>query len=161
MKLLPKSKPKNYWVTPKFGNIIKLTPLFLIPFTIQVSAAESATKTTESEKPATTKIAAGRTTPKLSLIQKQISGKVLDETGNTVPGANIVVKGTNVSTQTDFNGAFVLNVPANATKLVVSFIGMESQEVTIGNAPITIILKESGQSLDEVVIVVIVLLNVE
>ena len=153
MKLLPKSKPKNYWFTPRFGNIIKLTPLFLIPFTMQVSAAESATKTSESEKTATTKIAAGRTTPKLSLIQKQISGKVLDETGNTVPGANIIVKGTNVSTQTDFNGAFVLNVPANATKLVVSFIGMESQEVTIGNAPITIILKESGQSLDEVVIV--------
>ena len=153
MKLLPKSKPKNYWVTPKFGNIIKLTPLFLIPFTIQVSAAESAKNSALLENIVSTKNAIENSTIKLSLIQKQISGKVLDETGNTVPGANIVVKGTNVSTQTDFNGAFVLNVPANATKLVVSFIGMESQEVTIGNSPITVILKESGQNLDEVVVV--------
>lgn len=153
MKLLPKSKPKNYWLTPKFGNVIKLTPLFLIPFTIQVSAAESARKTTLSGKYGTEKVVNERTTIKLSLIQKQIKGTVLDETGNPLPGANIIVKGTSVSAQTDYNGAFVINVPDNATKLIVSFIGMEPQEVTIGNSPIKVILKESGQKLDEVVVV--------
>ena len=153
MKLPPKSKPKNYWLTPKFGNVIKLTPLFLIPFTIQVSAAEYTKTVRLIEKSATVKVVDKKTTIKLSLIEKQIKGTVLDESGNPLPGANIVVKGTKVSAQTDYNGAFVLNAPDNATKLVVSFIGMESQEVTIGNAPITIILKESGQSLDEVVVV--------
>jgi TonB-linked SusC/RagA family outer membrane protein len=153
MKLPPKSKPKNYWLTPKFGNVIKLTPLFLIPFTIQVSAAESTRTVTLFEKNATVKVANERTTIKLSLIQKQIKGTVLDEGGNPLPGANIIVKGTNVSAQTDYNGNFVINVPDNATKLVVSFIGMEIQEVTIGNSPITVILKESGQQLDEVVVV--------
>ena len=91
MKLPPKSKPKNYWLTPKFGNVIKLTPLFLIPFTIQVSAAESTRTVTLFEKSAIIKVANERTTIKLSLIQKQIKGKVLDEAGIPLPGANIIV----------------------------------------------------------------------
>ena len=152
MKLLPKSKPKNYWLSPKLGNVIKLTPLFLIPFTMQVSAAESTKTGTLSEKNGITKVENDRTTIKLSLIQKQIKGKVIDESGIPIPGANIIVKGTNVSTQTDLNGAFALNAPDNATKLIISFIGMESQEVSIGNSPITVTLKESGQSLKEVVV---------
>lgn len=152
MKLLPKSKPKNYWLSPKLENVIKLTPLFLIPFTMQVSAAESTKTGTLSEKNGITKVENQRTTIKLSLVQKQIKGKVIDESGIPIPGANIIVKGTNVSTQTDFNGAFVLNATDNATKLIISFIGMESQEVSIGNSPITVTLKESGQSLKEVVI---------
>ncbi|HRL70539.1 MAG TPA: hypothetical protein PLT79_02430, partial [Flavobacterium sp.] len=71
MKLLPKSKPKNYWFTPRFGNIIKLTPLFLIPFTIQVSAAESAKNSALLENIVSTKNAIENSTIKLSLIQKQ------------------------------------------------------------------------------------------
>ena len=153
MKLLPKSKPKSYWLTPKFGNVIKLTPLFLIPFTLQVSAVESTRTVSLFEKTGIVKVENERTTIKWSLIQKQIKGKVLDESGNPLPGANIVVKGTNISAQTDSNGNFTLNVPDNATRLVVSYIGMDQQEVGIGTAPITVILKESGQSLNEVVVV--------
>lgn len=153
MKLLPKSKPKNSWLTPKFGKVMKLTLLFLIPFTIQVSAAESTRKVTLSEKNGIIKVENERTTTKLSLIQKQIKGKVVDESGNPLPGANIIVKGSSISTQTDFTGNFVINVPDNATKLVISYIGMEQQEVTIGNAQITVILKESGHKLDEIVVV--------
>ena len=152
MKLLPKSKPKNYWVTPKFGNIIKLTPLFLIPFTIQVSAAESATNSALLENIVSTKNAIESATIKLSLIQRKISGKVLDASGLPIPGANIIAKGSTASTQTDFDGNFSIDVPANVTKLIVSYIGMESQEVSIGTSPITVTLKESGQALDEVVV---------
>lgn len=153
MNLLPKSKPKNYWLTPKFGNVIKLTPLFLIPFTMQVSAAESTTMVTLSEKDRIIKVDNDKTTIKLSLVQKQVKGRVTDEAGNPIPGANVIVKGANVSTQTDFDGNFVLNVPDNTTKVIISFIGMEQQEVSIGNGPIRVILKESGQKLDEVVVV--------
>jgi TonB-linked SusC/RagA family outer membrane protein len=152
MELLPKSKPKNYWLTPKFGKVIQLTSLLLIPFTIQVSAAATRTVTL-SEKNGTLKVGNERTTTKVSLIQKQIKGKVLDASGNPLPGANIVVKGTNISTQTDFNGNFTLSAPDNATRLVISYIGMIQQEVTIGNSPITVTLKESGQNLNEVVVV--------
>jgi TonB-linked SusC/RagA family outer membrane protein len=85
--------------------------------------------------------------------QKQVKGKVVDEKGNSIPGANIIVKGTNISTQTDFDGNFNISVSENNSKLVVSFIGMESQEVAIGNAPLMIVLKETGQKLEEVVVV--------
>ncbi len=138
---------------PKFGKVIKLTPLFLIPFTIQVSAATPTRTVTLFEKNGHETVENERTTFKLSLIEKQIKGKVLDESGNPLPGANIIVKGTNISAQTDFNGNFSLTAPDNATKLVVSYIGMDQQEVTITSAPITVILKESGQKLDEIVIV--------
>ncbi|HEX9151260.1 MAG TPA: carboxypeptidase-like regulatory domain-containing protein, partial [Flavobacterium sp.] len=151
MELLPKSKPKNYWLTPKFGKVIKLTSLFLIPFTIQAAAATGTV--TLSAKNGTLNAANERTTIKLSLIQKQIKGKVLDESGNPLPGANIIVKGTNISTQTDFNGNFTLSAPDNATRLVISYIGMIQQEVAIGNSPITVTLKEAGQNLNEVVVV--------
>lgn len=153
MNLLPKCKPKNYWLGPKLGNVIKLTPLILIPFTIQVSATESTAMVTLSGKEAIVKVEYDRTTTKSSLVQKQIKGKVTDTSGNPLPGVNITAKGTNIYAQTDFNGEFVINVPDNATKLVVSYIGMETQEVTIGKGNINIILKESGQSLDEVVVV--------
>ncbi len=138
---------------PKFGKVIKLTPLFLIPFTIQVSAATPTRTVTLFEKNGHETVENERTAFKLSLIEKQIKGKVLDESGNPLPGANIIVKGTNISAQTDFNGNFSLTAPDNATKLVVSYIGMDQQEVTITSAPITVILKESGQKLDEIVIV--------
>jgi TonB-linked SusC/RagA family outer membrane protein len=153
MNLLPKSKPKNYWFAPKFGNVIKLTPLFLIPFTIQVSASESTHALNLSEINGIVKVENEAVTTKLSLIQKQIKGKVVDEAGNPLPGANIIVKGSNVSTQTDFAGNFSFEVPDNATKLVVSYIGMDAQEVSVGSGIITVILKESGQKLTEVVVV--------
>ena len=152
MKLLPKSKPKNFWFTPRFGNIIKLTPLFLIPFTIQVSAAESARNSALLENIVSTKNAIESSTIKLSLIQKKITGKVLDASGLPIPGVNIIAKGSTASTQTDFDGNFSIDVPDNVTKLIVSYIGMESQEVSIGKSPLTITLKESGQALDEVVV---------
>ncbi|SHG30629.1 iron complex outermembrane recepter protein [Flavobacterium segetis] len=85
-------------------------------------------------------------------VQKQIKGKVIDEKGLSIPGANIVVKGTRNSTQTDADGSFSINVSENDTKLIVSFIGMATQEVAIGNVPRTIILSETGQKLEEVVI---------
>lgn len=85
--------------------------------------------------------------------QKQIKGKVVDEKGLPIPGANIIVKGTQNSTQTDIDGNFSINVSQNDTNLIVSFIGMESQEVAIGKSPLMIVLKETGQKLEEVVVV--------
>ena len=63
----------------------------------------------------------------------RVTGNVTSsEDGEPVVGASILVKGTNVGTITDIDGNFTIsNVPSNATKLVVSFVGMQTQEVAI------------------------------
>ena len=87
------------------------------------------------------------------VVQKKITGTVFDQNGQTLPGANIVVKGTSISTQTDIDGQFSIEVPATATTLIVSFVGLDDQEVAIKNTPLRITLKEAGQKLEEVVVV--------
>lgn len=87
-------------------------------------------------------------------VQKQVKGKVSNVKGEPIPGANIHIKGsTEVVETTDAEGNFSINVPDNTTILVVSYLGMETLEVTIGDAPLTIVLKETGQKLDDVVVV--------
>lgn len=81
-----------------------------------------------------------------------VKGKVVDEKGVTLPGANIHVKGSTITVQTDIDGSFVIEVPTNTSILVVSYIGMESREVAIGSGFLTIVLKEEGQRLDDVVV---------
>jgi len=149
MYLLPKSKPKNYWLTPNLGKAMKLTSLFLVAFTVHASASVSKKTIVLLEK----NVTVTKETTKLALIQKKIAGKVINEKGESLPGVNIVAKGTKISTQTDFDGNFTFEVPDNVTTLIVSYIGLQDQEVTIGNAPLTIVLKEVGQQMNEVLIV--------
>jgi iron complex outermembrane receptor protein len=61
----------------------------------------------------------------------ELSGKVLDDQENSIPGVSVVVKGTTLGTITDADGNFVLNVTADSKVLVFSFVGYETQEVTI------------------------------
>jgi len=84
---------------------------------------------------------------------RQITGTVIDaDEGETVIGASVVVKGaTNIGTVTDVNGRFSLNVPTNATTLVVSYIGMITQEVPISQN-MRVALSSDTQQLDEVVV---------
>lgn len=84
---------------------------------------------------------------------KKISGKVLDDNGEAVIGANIVGKGTINGTITEADGSFTLTVPGNAA-LLVSYIGYLNQQVKVGSQPfLNIVLKEDTQALDEVVVV--------
>jgi TonB-linked SusC/RagA family outer membrane protein len=73
----------------------------------------------------------------------QISGKVTSaEDGSPMPGASIVVKGTTVGTLTDAEGNYSLLLPAGATELVVSFVGMKSQDIRIeGRTEIDVVLE--------------------
>ena len=65
--------------------------------------------------------------------QKTVTGKVTDDTGQTLPGVSVVVKGTTLGTITDVEGMYTLNnVPVNST-LVISFVGMTKQEIVIGS----------------------------
>ena len=63
--------------------------------------------------------------------KKVIRGKITDESSLPLPGVSIVVKGTTIGIMTDANGEFSLNVPSNAKTLVVSFVGMQTQEADI------------------------------
>ena len=82
-----------------------------------------------------------------------ISGKVLDENGEGLPGATVVVKGTTSGTTTDIEGAFRLQADESSV-LVISFVGYEPYEVTVGNQSIIqTSLKPDVSSLDEVVVV--------
>ena len=85
---------------------------------------------------------------------QRITGVVIsDEDGHPVVGASVLVKGTTIGTITDLDGNFELpNVPVSAKHLVVSYIGMQSQEVNI-RPVMKITLKSDAELLDEVVVV--------
>jgi len=83
-----------------------------------------------------------------------ITGTVRDDRGETLPGVSIMIKGTAVGTVTDMDGRFTLEVPSAESILVFSFIGMETQEVPVGNrTTLDVELNSGTRSLDEVVVV--------
>jgi len=86
--------------------------------------------------------------------QSQVKGKVTDETGQAIPGASVLLKGTSAGTVTDADGAYVLQgVPAEGV-LVFSFIGYTTQEVaTAGREAIDISLAPDTKTLEEVVVI--------
>lgn len=86
---------------------------------------------------------------------RKITGKVTGaDDGQPLPGVSVVVKGSTSGTQTDQNGNFTLDVPANATALLINYVGFANQEVEItGRDNVTISLKADLQSLNEVVVV--------
>lgn len=86
--------------------------------------------------------------------QTSVRGVVLEQSGEPAIGATIMEKGTSVGTATDFDGNFSIKVASPNAVLVVSYVGMETQEVKLaGRTDVTITLKESGVALDEVVVV--------
>lgn len=89
-----------------------------------------------------------------ALAQQKVTGKVKESSGEPVIGASVVVKGNNtMGTITDFDGNFMLDVPAKSV-LVISYIGYVTQEVpTAGKNSLEIVLKEDTKTLDEVVVI--------
>ena len=83
----------------------------------------------------------------------KVTGTVIsEEDGLPVVGASILVKGTAVGTVTDMDGKFQLpNVPSSAKTLVISFIGMATQEVAI-KPNLNITLKPDTETLEEVIV---------
>lgn len=89
-----------------------------------------------------------------ALAQRTVSGQVLSGDDNQpIVGATVLVKGTSLGAATDLDGNFFLkDVPADAKKLVVSYIGMISQEVNISDN-VVVHLYNSTNNLDELVVV--------
>jgi iron complex outermembrane receptor protein len=86
--------------------------------------------------------------------QAKITGEVVDETNQPLPGASIVVKGTTNGTSTDFDGKFTLQAEANSGTIVISFIGFQSKEVSFSssNAKLGTIQLQEDDSLDEIIL---------
>ena len=84
-----------------------------------------------------------------------ITGKVTSASdGSGLPGASVLLKGTTTGVPTDTDGSFNINVPSSTSVLVISMIGMTSQEITVGsNSVINVALQEDARALNEVVVV--------
>lgn len=88
----------------------------------------------------------------ITFAQTRVEGNVIDETGEPVIGASIQIKGTGQGTVTDFDGDFTLSVPAGSNTLIVSYVGMITQEVAV-KPSLRIVLKSDSELLDELVVV--------
>lgn len=88
-----------------------------------------------------------------SLQDITISGKVVDAEGESLPGVNVVRKGSSMGTVTDVNGEYSLQAPEDGV-LVFSFIGFVTQEVSVnGRSFINVSLNLTASELEEVVVV--------
>ena len=85
---------------------------------------------------------------------KTITGVVVDVQGESIIGANVLVKGTVNGVITDINGKFTLNQVAADATLQISFIGYKEQTISLkGKSNIRVVMQEDTEMLDEVVVV--------
>jgi TonB-linked SusC/RagA family outer membrane protein len=83
-----------------------------------------------------------------------VKGVVKDtNSGETLPGVSVVIKGTTIGTETDFDGLFMLSNVKKGSILVFNYLGMKPKEVVVKSAEINVFLEESAEALDEIVVV--------
>jgi TonB-linked SusC/RagA family outer membrane protein len=88
------------------------------------------------------------------LQQKQLTGIVTDKNAKPLPGVNVVISGTALGALTDIDGKYIIDLPPDAKSLRFSFIGMQSQEISIGKlSQINVTMVESSVGLEEVVVI--------
>src|SRR5690606_4312461 len=86
--------------------------------------------------------------------QNTVRGRVIDETGMPMLGVNVVLKGTNTGTNTDFDGNYSLNVSGASPTLVFSYLGYVTQEIAVGSqSVVNISLNPDVSTLSEVVVI--------
>ncbi len=85
--------------------------------------------------------------------QKLVTGSVTDASGKPIVGATVIVKGSNIGTQTDASGKFSISAPNNNSRLIISSVGFESNELTVATrSNFDISLRTSNSTLNEVVV---------
>jgi TonB-linked SusC/RagA family outer membrane protein len=96
----------------------------------------------------------GASPPSTPPVDSLIKGVVVDEKGETLPGVNILVKGTQRGTVTDAKGNFSIDINLIDEALVFSYVGYVPQEVTVMNSTsLKVVLKADQKSLEEVIVV--------
>src|SRR6187402_136480 len=88
-----------------------------------------------------------------ALAQRTVTGKIVDQQGTSMPGVNVIVKGTSTGTTSDSEGSYSIAVPNDEAILVYSFIGYRSTEVPVGTkTSIDFTMEEDVAQLSEVVV---------
>ena len=83
-----------------------------------------------------------------------ITGIVTDGPGESIPGVNVMIKGTSMGVVTDTNGKYSINVPDTDAVLIFSFVGYVTREIAVGNrTTIELTLEEDTRLIEEVVVV--------
>jgi TonB-linked SusC/RagA family outer membrane protein len=86
--------------------------------------------------------------------QIPVTGTVVDDNGESLPGVNVTIKGTTQGVVSDVNGKFSINVPNEEAVLQFTFVGYSPQEIVTGDRrTIDVTLSEAATELDEVVVV--------
>ena len=88
----------------------------------------------------------------VSAQQSSIHGVVKDQSGELLPGVNIVIQGTGTGVQTDFDGMYTINA-AQGDILVFSYVGLQTKSVAVGTSDEINITMQYGEALDEVIVV--------
>jgi len=91
--------------------------------------------------------------PTYKLTANTVSGKITDNKGEPLPGANVIVQGTTIGTVTNMEGNYSITIPNNANQLNYSFIGYNPQTLSITGNIMNVALEESEMKLEEVVVV--------
>ncbi|MBP3589155.1 MAG: carboxypeptidase-like regulatory domain-containing protein, partial [Muribaculaceae bacterium] len=86
---------------------------------------------------------------------ENVSGTVVDDTGEPLIGVSVMLKGKNAGVTTDIDGNYTIQVPnVKTASLTFSYVGMEAQEIKLnGRTKIDVTLKPNSNALDEVVVV--------
>ncbi len=84
---------------------------------------------------------------------RRVTGVVSDPAGTGIPGATILIKGTQIGSNTDAEGRFAINVRSDKDVLVISFVGYKTKEVTVGNQSVLDVkMEDDVAALEEVVV---------
>ena len=83
--------------------------------------------------------------------ERSVSGTVSDNAGLPIPGVSVLVKGTKSGTQTDFDGKFVIKASPSQV-LIISFVGMKTQEVLASSTSISVKLSDAAVELESVTV---------
>ena len=89
----------------------------------------------------------------VAFAQTKVTGVLVDKMNEPIIGGSITFKGTSVGTVTDYDVNFTLEVPENGKTLVFSYVGMQSKELPVKAGTMNVVLEETSQALDEVVVV--------
>lgn len=123
---------------PKHCNCKRILLLILLPFCFSLFLTHASNSIIQND---------------LQQSSAFLTGMVVDERGEAIIGANLIIKGTSTGSTTDIDGNFSINISPNQT-LVISFIGYETTELTYsGQKSVRIILKEMTNLLEELVVV--------
>jgi TonB-linked SusC/RagA family outer membrane protein len=85
--------------------------------------------------------------------ERKVSGRITDVGGSGIPGATVVIKGTQMGTNTNGEGEYSINVRSNTDILVISFVGYKTKEIPVGNQSVLDIkMDDDISALEEVIV---------